>query len=378
MKQHTEEQQRNHLLAELYRGVQDAAPWQIFLQTLEDLLNADLVALGLKRPSPYHPGLVFVSNPKVAQRGQLDNRYGEEVASIDPFVELPAGQAITLHEHMRGEALEQHPFFRDYMRPRDYIYHLGLDIYQNNEVCVYIRAVRGETSVDFGSEEKALLSSLSPHLSNIMAILEREEKLIAERDAYQQVTNQLALGCIVLDKRGKVVSTNASAEQILQQTDALQIKQGQLFSPASATNQALKVLSAGSAKEDTPAHHPMTLTIARREQPQPLHLIAKPAHKGSLSSEALGTHRVLLLLAPEHQASVSAPEVSRMLGLTPSETRLVIELANGLSLDEIAEKISVSRNTLRTHLQRAFQKTGVNKQASLVALVLRAMASLNA
>ena len=368
----------NSLIANLYRGVQEASPWQTFLPQLERLLNADLVALSLSRPSPYHRGRVFVSNAQVAQRDQLVEVYAQEVAAIDPFVRLKDGQAITLHEHLGAAALAQHPFFTDFMQPRDYIYHLGLDVYKDDNVSLYIRAVRGEQGQDFGESEKQLINTLAPHLRNLIAQLDREEKLLAERNAYREVTAQLALGCILLSETGEIASLNQSAEQILAQADGLFERKGRLSCDDPALNRALQSISRSPAGAPINNENELeSLVIPRRQQEQPLYLVAKPQHQGNFSSETIRAHRILLLHAPELQASGSHSAIGELLGLTPSETRLVIELANGLSLDEIAAKRSVSRNTLRTHLQRAFQKTGVNKQSSLVTLVLRCIASLN-
>jgi len=51
-------------------------------------------------------------------------------------------------------------------------------------------------------------------------------------------------------------------------------------------------------------------------------------------------------------------------------------LANGLTLDEAATELDVSRNTVKSHLSAVFAKTGVNRQTQLVQLILKSVGPL--
>jgi DNA-binding CsgD family transcriptional regulator len=62
-----------------------------------------------------------------------------------------------------------------------------------------------------------------------------------------------------------------------------------------------------------------------------------------------------------------------MHGLTSAEARLALLLAEGLSLKEASEALSVSVLTLRSQLKSVFVKTGVKRQTELVTLLLTDM-----
>ena len=54
------------------------------------------------------------------------------------------------------------------------------------------------------------------------------------------------------------------------------------------------------------------------------------------------------------------------LGLTPRELEILSLIAAGLSNKEIAEKIYVSENTVKTHSSRVFDKLGAKRRTQAV------------
>lgn len=56
------------------------------------------------------------------------------------------------------------------------------------------------------------------------------------------------------------------------------------------------------------------------------------------------------------------------LGLTPRELEILELIASGLSNREIAEKLFVSENTVKTHSSRVFEKLGARRRTQAVQL----------
>jgi DNA-binding CsgD family transcriptional regulator len=59
-------------------------------------------------------------------------------------------------------------------------------------------------------------------------------------------------------------------------------------------------------------------------------------------------------------------------GLSPAQQRVAELVSEGMRLGEIAERLGVTLNTVRTHLNRVFEKTGVRTQAALTRVLLMA------
>jgi DNA-binding CsgD family transcriptional regulator len=55
--------------------------------------------------------------------------------------------------------------------------------------------------------------------------------------------------------------------------------------------------------------------------------------------------------------------------LTEAEAKLAVQLASGESLEVIADRLEIAKETSRTQLQAIFSKTGAHRQAELVAML---------
>jgi len=79
---------------------------------------------------------------------------------------------------------------------------------------------------------------------------------------------------------------------------------------------------------------------------------------------------VVFISDPLRRQHVPADILASLFGLTPAECQVAVHLAQGHRLEEIATRLEVSQTTVSYHMRNLFQKTGTNRQADLIALVL--------
>jgi DNA-binding CsgD family transcriptional regulator len=82
------------------------------------------------------------------------------------------------------------------------------------------------------------------------------------------------------------------------------------------------------------------------------------------ASPLAGAGQVALVLEPA-KASEIAPIVVEAYGLTAREVEVTRLIARGLSTDEIASTLFLSRHTIRDHLKAIFEKVGVSSRGEL-------------
>lgn len=125
-----------------------------------------------------------------------------------------------------------------------------------------------------------------------------------------------------------------------------------------------------------------TLQPAPRADPVILHVIHHPAHlKASEEAlddilNALRSHGLMPLRSPPVREPPDQAAQMRMLAhrlstLTRREHTVLDLLTRGLSAREIADELSISPLTIRSHIRSMLRKTHLHRQAELVALALR-------
>jgi DNA-binding CsgD family transcriptional regulator len=61
--------------------------------------------------------------------------------------------------------------------------------------------------------------------------------------------------------------------------------------------------------------------------------------------------------------------LTTLFDLTPAEARVLLRVGSGLPASRSALSLGIGENTLKTHLNRIFAKTGTRRQADLVKLI---------
>ncbi len=84
----------------------------------------------------------------------------------------------------------------------------------------------------------------------------------------------------------------------------------------------------------------------------------------------VGRERVVVREVPVERAEPFVADERRReeLGITPREMEILGLVAEGMSNREIAERLFVSENTVKTHCSRAFDKLGAKRRTQAVQL----------
>jgi DNA-binding CsgD family transcriptional regulator len=108
----------------------------------------------------------------------------------------------------------------------------------------------------------------------------------------------------------------------------------------------------------------------RNEQASVAHVL--PLAHGDLRTRLVPQATAAVFVASgESFAPGDMSAFARNFDLTPAEQRLLERLARNATITEAAEALSISATTARTHLAHIFSKTGISRQADLLALVNR-------
>jgi DNA-binding CsgD family transcriptional regulator len=80
--------------------------------------------------------------------------------------------------------------------------------------------------------------------------------------------------------------------------------------------------------------------------------------------------RVLVLIVdPSAPSRAAASAIQTTFGLTAAEARVAVLIGSGLSGPATAAMLGISPSTVKTHLKRCFEKTGVHSQVGLARIL---------
>ncbi|MCB2064866.1 MAG: helix-turn-helix transcriptional regulator [Novosphingobium sp.] len=187
-------------------------------------------------------------------------------------------------------------------------------------------------------------------------------------------------GCLVVDADMHLVYANADGEAIIEQSRCFTLRRGVLGLASRAADMALEsaVIATMSPHGQGWSGKARTsrVTMTCRKTSQTISIDIEPVSPlGSVPGLPLvpGSRAVAVLNVGYlvNRKRVALDELRYRFGLTVAEATLAYEMLAGDGRQAAAERCGISINTARTHLTRIFDKTGVKRQAELVALVNR-------
>jgi DNA-binding CsgD family transcriptional regulator len=198
----------------------------------------------------------------------------------------------------------------------------------------------------------------------------------------------MLLGMMSFAQDGSIIETNQEARRILAEKDGIWLAGNTLCVDSSQESRELQRMIRSALADSGAIAAPDSegtegpgvveaMSITRPSGRAKLGVLVRAVPLGQWSESKQRPAVVVFLRDPESNAAQPSQElVRRLFGLTRMEAQLALLLAEGLTLDEAAEKMNVRRNTARTHLRSIFCKTGVTRQTMLVRLLLNSVLTL--
>lgn len=375
------------LLGLIYEGPLEDRPWQSALPQLRKMLDAQVASLVVRPPSDEDQGAIL--NSVRPEPGDTDDTladpnawqaasYQEEFFSLDPFVNLPLDKVVALEDVLSDKELEESDYYRHYLQPVGLFHILGVDTAEPGGMLARLRFSRRSDEPRFNAEERRLLEHIAPHLRRAIQIYATISRRTSERDIYAGAVSQLAVASIILDEQARVLSANPVAQVLLEQGDGLSLKGQWLHIEGRDINKELQQAVANIIRAQHQGEPSVVraLRVPRSSGRSDLGLVVRPVPVSKWSEGQSSPSAAIFISDPDLHESASRQTLAELFELTPAEANLAILLARGLSLAEVSDTQNVSQHTTRAQLKSIFAKTGVSRQAELVRLVIKSVASL--
>jgi PAS domain-containing protein len=308
------------------------------------------------------------------------DRYLAHYAPLDPrhayANRAPGGTKFTDYHFTTEPEMARSEFYEDYLAPNEWGYVGAIMLKNDASSFAGIAIQRSRRQGPFEPHELDLLDRLSPHLLRALRLQTRFVALEAQRWADQTVRDRLPFAIILIDERGRVVSQNQAATDLLAAADGLVARHNCLRTMHPADQAALDRLirDAAATADGQSAEGGGAVALRRPSMRRPLNafvmLIPRQRNAFSLDIGAPVPAALVIVTDPEALPPAPAGTLRRLYGLTTAEARLAQALVAGRSLHEYADEARVTCETARWRLKQVLAKTDTHRQAELVRLLL--------
>ena len=353
----------------ILQAVGDGAAWEGFVRRFGELMRGE--SPGLYLHDAEHPLLQVTPEFDPSWKQAYDEYFVGRDLRRPRIQALPPCTVYIGQELASDDELCRSEFYNDFLRPQGFFHALGALVVKDQGRIGVLRVLRPR-SRPFGAEERSFLRLVLPHLARALGVHQRLAGVGAERDANAEVLDRFSSGVVLLDRHARVLAANHYAALLLRAADGLLSIQGSLVASAPRDGVLLRHLIDAVASRDPrrPEAAGGALVVQRPSGRMPYHVLVSPLAAPWLATAPRHAAVVVSVTDPELGPQPDQAAVCRYLGLTPAEGGVVLALARGLSLADVARERGISLNTVRTHVKRSLAKAGVGRQADLVRLVL--------
>ena len=365
------------LLGFLYDGHIEEDPYSAFLTELRRVVDANFGSITMREPQGDDGGLLFVSCENLPKTfvDDHENPYSNQYYTSNLMTNLPWGAVVTLDECIPYRSLEQTELYRYCMAPIDIYHMIGVDLRNANGQRFSLRLCRPKAADNFNQGEREFLALLANHIQRAVANGMQLIQLDKERKLYSSTFARQSVGIITLDERGKIVSRNAVADNLIREKDGLSIVNDQIYieSPTARGKLNGYIEAVATAQRNQEAAPTNALAVERPSGKPDLELLIKPMMIDKTVEPGHTPHMIVFINEPERSYEIDTRILMSLYSLTKAEVALSKLLAEGANLDQAAAELGIARNTARAQLRSIFAKTGVSRQSMLVSLILKSV-----
>jgi DNA-binding CsgD family transcriptional regulator len=367
------------LVSDIYDASMDRRPWPQVLSTLANAVGAATCAIAVRDYETETGRLEHFT--KLGTR--YVRSYEEQYAYLDVWLQREErfqtpGAIWTSQQIVPDDELVTTEYYRDWLAPQDLLHHLFGVLDRRGSVVSYLVFGRSEDAGPFGENEITLLRLLLPKMRRGFRAGQAFRKAQDAQRIAMGALDAMPMGVVLLSGRGAVIGANETARAIIDAGETLSIAEGGLWVDwgwrklrFSDLVSRLTAKRGGSRAEAVPA-----FSVPRSSGRKPLSILLMPVGEWDESEAEDKPVAIVFVGDPDRAAEMDPARICQLYGLSRAEARVVALLASGNRLDSVAETLGVTYDTVRKHLKQVFGKTGTDRQAELVRLLVTGPAGL--
>ncbi len=361
------------LLAAIYGGPLESEPWSKFADILRMLLDATAVALVLVPSTTDRIEISVRSDAKDCKFdwAALNLVYNKYYINIDPT----ATQGGRSGEYRDIYDYRDSRYYSEFLQPLGIHHAFRMCFSAPGGMRCWISAARMAKQNPFGRKTRQLMQEIQPHLERAMTMFSQLKLTENKAMLHHDMTSNLNIGVVLINESGRSIELNDVAKQLIDTAGVLTIRCKRLTAKTATDNNTLQDSIEHVLAQRSTGHEAVRLCRFESGKGKMISALLRTIPRQAYFQGEMAPAVVVYLTKLDINAGnncgrkTSLRLISELFGLTPTESRLALLMADGKSLVEIAEELSISEKTARNHSKNIYDKTGIRRQANLVRLI---------
>jgi DNA-binding CsgD family transcriptional regulator/PAS domain-containing protein len=356
-------------IGEIYDAALEPRLWPSTIEASCQLLNSCASAIAA----------VDVMDPSAnisAQFG-IDQAYLELLGNgsrhplIKNLMRSNIGEVGSAVSKMTEEGFRNSVLYQHWNEPKGYVVDLfNVTLERTATAVIHLGFVRHETVGIADAETLRDLSLLFPHYRRAVLIGKTIEQTRVEATSLSEALDGLAASVFLLDAANRIVYLNQAAQSMLDE-GLVARKSGDAIVICDKTADST-LRKTGAAIVGGELLNQESIAIAVRGldgQPCIAHVLPLTSGVRQKAGRSYQAVLALFLRSARFARPVALDAMAQLYSLTPAEVKTLVGVVELGSIPAAANSHEVSRETIKTHLKRIFDKTGTSRQADLVKLL---------
>jgi len=351
-----------------YEAACEPEVWPVFLRRYAEAVHADISLLQVHNLERHNSSII--SDFGISSR--LTQDYNDHYSRLNIWRErgrrlYSTGKVNLADEYCPRSVLEGSEFYNDYLLRLGATDTMAGVVTREGNSVLTLSSLRGGVRPRFGEPERETTQFLLPHMSRAWTVFQNRAFLAAG----EVILDSLPLGAVLFSATGTAVRWNRAADDIFRANDGLFIRNGILSAADRRADAQVQKLI------DDALHPTRSPRLAAARVPRPslrreYLVIASPLLRQAGELTGVKAPRAVAIITdPERHEPAQADLLIQIYDLTPKEAAVAAKLSEGKSVEQVAEELSVTYETARTHLRRIFSKTRTSRQSELLLLLAR-------
>jgi DNA-binding CsgD family transcriptional regulator len=300
--------------------------------------------------------------------------YFEQYVMLDPsttgHLHAELEQPVAIADCLPYDEFLETRFYREWAQPQGLVDFVSVVLEKSETNVTMFGVFRHQRDGVADDETRWRISLLAPHIRRAVDIGKLIDLKHTEATSFD-ILDGLSAGIFLVNGDGLIIHANVAGNTMLSEGNLLRSVGGRLTVDDAQLGQTMRdSFAAADASDAALGVKAITLPLMSQNGERYVgHLLPLSSGKRRNARIGNGAAAALFVRKAALETPLASEVIAKTFNLTPTELRVLLAIVEVGGVPEVAAALGIAVTTVKSHLGRLFDKTGVTRQAELVKLV---------